>query len=65
MLFKRPSRWRGLVSTDREPSRFNLYCPLSRIIYAGADDSIYLQVYSPLIRLRDFRFEMQGLTCAR
>jgi len=50
MFFKRPSRWRGFVSTDREPSRFNIYCPLSRIIYAGVDDSIYLQAYLPVIR---------------
>ncbi|WP_333123165.1 hypothetical protein [Microcoleus sp. Pol11C3] len=49
MFFKRPFRLRGLASTDREPNRFNLYCPLSRIIYAGADEGIYLQVYSPLI----------------
>ena len=49
MFFKHPSPWRGLVSTDREASRFNLYYPLSRIIYVGADDGIYLQVYLPLI----------------
>lgn len=49
MFFNRQSRWRGLVSTDCEPSRFNLYCPLSRIIYAWAARGIYLQVYSPLM----------------
>lgn len=49
MFFKRQSRLRGLVSTEREPSSFNIYCPLSRIIYAGVNDSIYPQVYSPLM----------------
>lgn len=52
MFFKHPSGLRGLVSTEREPSRFNLYCRLSRIIYAGAARGIYLQVYSPPHALR-------------
>ncbi|MEG4285976.1 hypothetical protein QUB68_22855 [Microcoleus sp. A006_D1] len=46
MFFKRQYAWLGSVSTDREPSRSNLYCALSRIIYASAVGGIYLEAYS-------------------
>lgn len=42
MFFKRESVERGSVKTDREPIRSNLYCALSRIIYAWADRWRYL-----------------------
>ena len=45
MFFKRESVERGSVKTDREPSKFNLYCAASRSIYAWAVGGIYPQTY--------------------
>ena len=42
MFFKRESVERGSVKTDREPSKFNLYCAASRSIYAWAVGGICL-----------------------